>query len=307
MDSLTSGWQLQIPEKQLMSILKEMGIGLVSDGLLMPCTIFYIFILPLTRWYFDNGDHFGRHKIAWKKYMAAYNWAMCLFSFVIFALASLVLWDTPLYTEDCDLLFSKPLWPHLCRAFYWSKFIEYLDTFFHYVKGGPVSYLHWVHHIGASVNLWFLVVYQGEPGWIFVWLNSFIHVMMYWYYAKSLSKSGEDKCLESFKPVITLLQILQFLSGFYFLWQYPRTVKCFKRNAYQMIGVYYYTWAYVGLVLLLFLNFFLRTYLCRSKRSRKPQSDQISPDDLQRGAKPKENLKPKGSSRPKGSSKPKDQ
>jgi len=110
-------------------------------------------------------------------------------------------------------------------------------------------------------------VYGGEPGWIFVWLNSFIHTAMYSYYALSLGKSGESKCLNTCKPLITLLQIIQFLSGFYFLWQYPRTVSCFRKNPYQMIGIYYYTWTYVGLVLLLFINFFIRTYLCRAKRS----------------------------------------
>jgi len=200
--------------------------------------------------------------------MAAYNWAMCIFSFVTFVLASQVLWDTPLYTNDCNLLFGKPLWPTLCKLFYWSKFVEYLDTFFHYVRGVPVTYLHWIHHIGASANLWFLVVYGGEPGWIFVCLNSFIHTAMYAYYALSLGKSGDSKCLTTSKPLVTLLQIVQFFSGFYFLWQYPRKVPCFRKNPYQMLGVYYYTWTYVGLVLLLFINFFIRTYLCRAKKSR---------------------------------------
>jgi len=267
MELLTGPWQLQISEKDLKSLLLEIGKNLASDGLLMPCTLFYIFLLPLTRWYFDNGDHFGKNKTAWKKYMAAYNWVMCIFSLATFVAASFVLKDTPLYTNDCHLLYSKPWWPEICKAFYLSKFVEYLDTFFHYVKGGPVTYLHWIHHIGASVNLWFLIVYKGEPGWIFVWLNSFIHIVMYWYYAQSLSKSGESKFLNLFKPIITFMQIAQFVTGFYFLWQYPRKVPCFRHDAYKMIGIYYYTWAYVGLVLLLFINFFLQTYLFR-KRSR---------------------------------------
>jgi len=234
----------------------------------MSCTIFYIVVLPFTRWFFGNGKHYGQNKDTWKQYMAGYNWLMCLFSLVIFVLSMQTLLEIELYTENCDLLFSKPLWPHLCYAFYISKFVEYLDTFFHYVKGSPVSYLHWVHHIGAAANLWFLVEYGGEPGWIFVCLNSFVHILMYAYYALSLSKSGENKCLEMCKPVVTLLQIIQFIFGFYCLWQYPRQVSCFRKNAQQMIGIYYYTWCYVGLVLLLFLNFFLQTYLCRKKSSR---------------------------------------
>jgi hypothetical protein len=113
---------------------------------------------------------------------------------------------------------------------------------------------------------------------------------MYWYYAKSLSKSGESKLLNLFKPVITFLQIAQFITGFYFLWQYPRTVPCFRKDAYKMIGIYYYTWTYVGLVLLLFINFFLRTYLCRGK---KPRSDGERPSKDKPKKPSKENPKDK--------------
>jgi len=35
-----------------------------------------------------------------------------------------------------------------------------------------------------------------------------------------------------------------------------------------MIGVYYYTWTYVGLVLLMFIHFFIRSYLCRGGRPK---------------------------------------
>jgi len=264
-------WQLQISEKELQSTLLEIGKTLLSDNLLMPCTLFYIFILPLTRWWFDNGEHYAKNKAGWKKYMAFYNWAMCIFSLVTFVAASFILKDTPLYTNQCEILYSRPWWPEICKAFYWSKFIEYLDTFFQYVAGRPISYLHWFHHIGASINLWFLLSYKSEPGWIFVWLNSFIHTFMYFYYAQTLSK-GESKFLNWFKPIVTLMQIGQFFTGFYFLWQYPRKCPCFRHDVYKMIGAYYYTWTYVGLVLLMFIHFFIRSYLCATKKPRTPDA-----------------------------------
>jgi len=227
--------------------------------------------------------------------MAAYNWVMCIFSAIIFVASSFILWDTPLYTNDCHLLYSRPWWPEICKAFYWSKFVEYLDTFFNYVRGGPVTYLHWIHHIGASVNLWFLIAYKGEPGWIFVWLNSCVHILMYCYYALSISH-GDSKFLSFAKPFVTFLQIAQFITGFTFLWQYPRRVPCFRHDAYKMIGVYYYTWTYVGLVLLLFINFFLRSYLCPKKSSR-PRESRGTPNTNNTGngqqASKKENPKDK--------------
>jgi len=90
---------------------------------------------------------------------------------------------------------------------------------------------------------------------------------MYFYYAQTLSK-GESKLLNIFKPILTFMQIAQFVLGFYFLWQYPRKVPCFRHDVYKMIVAYYYTWTYVGLVLLMFIHFFIRTYLCPTKKPR---------------------------------------
>jgi len=263
-------WQLKISQNELISTLQEMGKNFLSDGLLMPCTIFYIFVLPMSRWYFDNGEHYRANTKRWKQSMAVYNYLMCFYSVVTFVLSSYVLWHTQLFTNDCNILFRNRMFVILTKGFYYSKFVEYLDTFFLYVKNSPVSYLHWIHHIGASVNLWFLIVYEGEPGWVFVWLNSFIHTMMYWYFATTLYA----RC-DCFKPFITISQIAQFLTGFAFLWIYPRKVPCFRQDKYRMIGIYYYTWFYVGIVLLLFLNFFVRTYL-----QKKPDKRQNGPANL---------------------------
>jgi len=44
-----------------------MGKTLISDGLLMPCILFYIFLLPWSRWYFDYGQQYENNKKFWKK------------------------------------------------------------------------------------------------------------------------------------------------------------------------------------------------------------------------------------------------
>jgi len=102
---------------------------------------------------------------------------------------------------------------------------------------------------------------------------------MYWYYAASINRKSEKKSLiDTLKPLMTLIQIIQFNAGFYFLYQYPRKVPCWKRDSYRMVGVYYYTWFYVGIVLILFLNFFLQTYLFRPKSTKKaPKSASVTP------------------------------
>jgi len=53
-----------------------------------------------------------------------------------------------------------------------------------------------------------------------------------------------------------------------------------------MIGAYYYTWTYVGLVLLMFIHFFIRSYLCSTKKPR--TGDARKPEGAKKGnAEPK--------------------
>jgi hypothetical protein len=72
------------------------------------------------------------------------------------------------------------------------------------------------------------------------------------------------------KIAITSLQIVQFLVGFTFLYFY-KDVPCFASNGMRMI-FFFFTYAYVGTVLCLFMNFFLVNYVCKSKKARKPKS-----------------------------------
>ena len=57
--------------------------------------------------------------------------------------------------------------------------------------------------------------------WIFVWLNAFIHTVMYTYYA--IAAAGIPYPA---KPLITAMQITQFLGGFSLVWRY-KNLPCF--------------------------------------------------------------------------------
>lgn len=55
------------------------------------------------------------------------------------------------------------------------------DTFFILVmqkKGQQVTWLQYLHHIGAAIDMYALYICGGEPVWIFVTFNSFIHTIM---------------------------------------------------------------------------------------------------------------------------------
>jgi len=221
-------------------------------------TVLYIVMQPVLKAYYGKGEKYEKHKSWWKNVMWAYNVLMSLFSFACFVAMVMVVTDLPLFTEDCAMYFrDSQIFYWTVYAFYISKFVEYLDTVFLIVMGRQVTWLQWLHHLGAAVNLWTLFTSRGEPVWIFVLFNSFIHTIMYAYYACSIRKINILP-----KTLITSMQIAQFLYGFRQLYYY-KDVSCFVNDPVRMWGTWYYTWAYVSMVLGLFLNFFLVNYVIK--------------------------------------------
>ena len=62
-------------------------------------------------------------------------------------------------------------------AFMWSKFPELLDTVLLVVRGRPVIFLHWYHHVTVLLYCW-AVVRCDFPGIIFSVMNAFVHWIM---------------------------------------------------------------------------------------------------------------------------------
>lgn len=57
-------------------------------------------------------------------------------------------------------LFESKLFMYAAWGFYYSKFIEYLDTAWLILKGKPASFLQKLHHSGAPWDLYFQLVLQ---------------------------------------------------------------------------------------------------------------------------------------------------
>ncbi|KAK3082218.1 hypothetical protein LTS18_010635 [Coniosporium uncinatum] len=97
--------------------------------------------------------------------------------------------------------------------FYLSKFYEVLDTFIILAKGKRSSTLQTYHHTGAMFCMWAGIRYMSSPIWMFCFINSGIHAMMYTYY--TLAALGV-KVPQAIKRTLTTMQIAQFLIGFTF-------------------------------------------------------------------------------------------
>jgi len=238
-----------------------------------------------------------------------YNWVMAIYSLATFIATGPVLWRNPLFTEDCGAFWREPAFPLATKFFYLSKFVEYLDTFWLYLMNKPVSWLQWYHHLGAPHLMWNGYYAKSEGVWTFVILNSFVHTIMYSYYAltvnaggekkpieggekhkdKSVSngekpssseapsrserpkKSAKEQCLKSMKPFITLLQVVQLAIGWGSLLVYFK-VKCAWNDLKFRYGYQIHGLFYVGALLILFLNFFVQNYMKPEKpRAPKPK------------------------------------
>ncbi|PKS12929.1 hypothetical protein jhhlp_000270 [Lomentospora prolificans] len=94
--------------------------------------------------------------------------------------------------------------------FYLSKFYEVLDTFIILAKGKQSSTLQTYHHAGAMMCMWAGIRYMAAPIWMFAFVNSFIHAMMYTYYTITAFSIRVPLII---KRTLTTLQITQFLIG----------------------------------------------------------------------------------------------
>jgi len=139
-----------------------------------------------------------------------HNLSLSVFSFTMSVFSGWEIWSQwdesgslicQPYTMSSNLSWIIPL-------FYYSKFWEWLDTLFLIIGDKRVSNLHYFHHASTPyfsyVNTYLSV--GVSPGYLIaVFLNTFVHGFMYWYY---LYPRG---VLRSLKMWITRSQIVQHM------------------------------------------------------------------------------------------------
>lgn len=96
------------------------------------------------------------------------------------------------------------------QMFILSKIPELIDTVFLVVKGKPVIFLHWYHHITVLAYCWNSYVTESGAGLYFVSMNYCVHAMMYFYFFLMAIKSVP----KWFNPFpLTVCQISQMVVG----------------------------------------------------------------------------------------------
>ncbi|KAJ3115220.1 hypothetical protein HDU96_001004 [Phlyctochytrium bullatum] len=151
-----------------------------------------------------------------KAVVVLHNLGLCVFSAACFVgmgprwLRNL--FERPLHEAYCDR--DSHVWNtglyYWSWLFYLSKYYEIVDTIIILLKGRPSSLLQSYHHAGAIITMFLCVQSQATATWIFVVFNSFIHTIMYCYYALTTIGVRPPKQM---KKMLTTMQISQFLIG----------------------------------------------------------------------------------------------
>jgi len=161
-----------------------------------------------------------------KTFTIIHNAVMSILSLVMFlglAYELAVAWSQ--YGWDLHLAYCDPLnvlrtpgvdfWFYI---FYLSKFYEYIDTILLILKKKPVIFLHSFHHWVTPIIVWTAAFYPMAASWMGPISNSFVHIVMYAYYA--MCEFNLDR---SYGSYVTKIQLTQFamnivwfaLIGFY--------------------------------------------------------------------------------------------
>ncbi|XP_056616471.1 elongation of very long chain fatty acids protein 5 isoform X2 [Triplophysa dalaica] len=169
--------------------------------------------------------------------------------------------------------------------YYFSKLIEFMDTFFFILRKNnhQITFLHIYHH-ATMLNIWWFVLNRVPCGHSYfgATFNSFIHVLMYSYYG--LSAVPALRPYLWWKKYITQGQLVQFV-----LTIFQTSCAVVWPCGFPM-GWLYFQITYTISLILLFANFYIKTYK-RNGGLRKTDSSNGSRNGYTNGVTPNEKVK----------------
>ncbi|XP_055884760.1 elongation of very long chain fatty acids protein 2-like [Biomphalaria glabrata] len=136
----------------------------------------------------------------------------------------------------------------------YSKFIEFMDTMFFILRKHfrQLTFLHVYHHALTVIILWLgLRFLPRGPVILFPLLNTFVHTLMYTYYALTTLGYNMSSC----KKYLTMIQIAQQTMFLIACLLYQINDCRYVKTLGKFVVVYVFS------LLVLFFNFYVKSYI----------------------------------------------
>lgn len=156
--------------------------------------------------------------------------------------------------------------------FFFSKVVELLDTVFFVLrkKQNQVSFLHVYHHSVTCFFCWAYLKYMpDEQGVVIGALNSFVHIIMYFYYMVAAMGPKYQKFIW-WKKYMTWIQLTQF--GLMLL--YLGMVTAFNCKKFHKVLTYCF-FINVAFMMYLFADFYRKAYKKNKLESENSKNHQL--------------------------------
>ncbi|XP_023242841.1 elongation of very long chain fatty acids protein AAEL008004-like [Centruroides sculpturatus] len=208
--------------------------------------------------------------------MIFYNFAMVIASTWLFVMLGLYGWFSK-YSWKCEPVDYSNSSEAVAMAnaawwYYVSKFVEFTDTVFMVLrkKFDHVSNLHVIHHGIMPMSVWWGVKFTpGGHSTFFAFINSFVHILMYFYYGMAAVGPTMTKYLW-WKKYMTVIQMIQFIFIF------VHSFQLLFRDCHYPRGFMWWIGFHAVLFWFLFRDFYKNAY----NRSKKNFSLSCSPSGL---------------------------
>ncbi|KAH8275351.1 hypothetical protein KR026_005546, partial [Drosophila bipectinata] len=228
---------------------------------------YLLFVFKLGRVFMRNRQPYDLRKV-----LLVYNLFQVAYNAIYFIVVTYYLGYRGICNLKCIESFPqghehKTLERTMHFAYIFNKVIDLMDTVFFVLRKSykQITFLHVYHHVFMVMGGYVLSRLYGTGGHFnaLAFLNTFVHVVMYFYYFLSSQYPGVKASIW-WKKYITLVQLAQFV----ILLTYTAYVRFFSPNCGVPRPILYINMLQGLVFIYLFGKFYVRAYL----RPAKPQS-----------------------------------
>lgn len=218
----------------------------------------------------DVGPRFMKNRKPYNvdRLMIAYNLFQVFMCGVVVVRLVPEVWKADFFCEEINYDkdaagMSVPITTYII---YWLKICDLLDTIFFVLrkKYNQITFLHVYHHTIMVFYVWLCLKYVAGGQMIYLgFINSFVHMVMYFYYMMTAYNPAYKKS-PWWKKHITQLQLVQFFMSSVYM-----TMPLTQKDCNYPIAVPLMVLPQLFAITVLFADFYYKTYI-RSKPTIKP-------------------------------------